>query len=379
MKRFLVVLLIPFSQLLSQNNLDTIATANVITGVKHFTIVEHKVPWSINVVKIDLKNPHIKIETSKASNLILGTEKPSVMAKQNSYTGHKVVAAVNGDFYHAGGIPTNIQIRNGQIITHPISRTIVAFDKNNKPMINPITFFGKVFSKNSSYQISSINKERKPNQLVMINKYYGESTDTDNSGREVLVQRINKWTVNDTVKCVVKKIQIGLGNTKIPDTSYAVFSTEGSANEFTKTLKLGDTVKVLNQITPGFANIREAIGGFIQIIKNGKDYVDQSYLKENKPAHALLRHPRTAVGISKDSTYFYIVTVDGRQNHSAGITLHELAGVMIKLGVYDALNLDGGGSTCMVINDSIVNKPSDGFERAVGNALLVVEKKSEEN
>ena len=85
------------------------------------------------------------------------------------------------------------------------------------------------------------------------------------------------------------------------------------------------------------------------------------------------RHPRTAIGWN--DSYFYLVTVDGRQPHlSVGMTLNELARYLVSLGCREAMNLDGGGSTTMWVGGSVVNRPSDGEERAVANALILLRK-----
>lgn len=89
--------------------------------------------------------------------------------------------------------------------------------------------------------------------------------------------------------------------------------------------------------------------------------------------HAL--HPRTAVGVSKDGSQVFLVVVDGRQpGYSEGITLVELATWMKKLGCWDAINLDGGGSSTLVTKQAdlapkIGNSVSGGFERSVANHL----------
>jgi len=371
MKILLFLLFLSIQNLNAQARLYTNSSQKVREGISFTSISAPSIPWQINVLEIDLTNPLIKIESVKASNKIYGIEKVSVMAKQNTFGNQIVVGAVNGDFYHAGGIPTNLQVRNGQIITMPIERTVIAFDINNKPMMNTVSYSGKIFSGKNSYKINGVNTSRN-NNLVLYNKFFGDSTSTNSNGREVLVQRINQWLVNDTVNCVVKKIQIGIGSMLIPDTTYAVISTEGSAIEFTKHIRAGDTIKIVNSIKPAVSKIKEAIGGFVQVIKDGKDYVDQSWIKEKKPGHALLRHPRTAIGFSKDSTKLFLITVDGRQEKSVGMTLRELADLMLKLGVYQGLNLDGGGSTTMVVNNAVVNNPSGGVERAVGNGFLII-------
>jgi hypothetical protein len=91
------------------------------------------------------------------------------------------------------------------------------------------------------------------------------------------------------------------------------------------------------------------------------------------------RHPRTAAGIARGGRRLLLVTVDGRQSYSDGMTLRELANVMLALGARAAINLDGGGSTAMVVKSpatgrlTVANRPSDqSGERAVGNALAVV-------
>lgn len=84
-------------------------------------------------------------------------------------------------------------------------------------------------------------------------------------------------------------------------------------------------------------------------------------------------HGRTAVGVSKDGTCAYFVVADGRRSDAPGLTLGQLAAWMAaSLDVCSAINLDGGGSSTMWVGDQVVNKPSDGFERNVGNHLAVV-------
>ncbi|MEW5740357.1 MAG: phosphodiester glycosidase family protein [Myxococcota bacterium] len=84
------------------------------------------------------------------------------------------------------------------------------------------------------------------------------------------------------------------------------------------------------------------------------------------------RHPRTAVGLSQDSKKLYLVVVDGRRTGAAGMTCGELATLLHGLGAYHAMNLDGGGSSTMYVQgQGVVNRPSDGSERTVGNHLAV--------
>ena len=83
-------------------------------------------------------------------------------------------------------------------------------------------------------------------------------------------------------------------------------------------------------------------------------------------------HPRTAIGLSRDGGTMYIVVTDGRREGVPGLTLPELAQFLDELGACTAMNLDGGGSSAMWVENQIVNRPSDGVERNVGNHVAVI-------
>ncbi|MGE5593740.1 MAG: phosphodiester glycosidase family protein [Betaproteobacteria bacterium] len=113
-----------------------------------------------------------------------------------------------------------------------------------------------------------------------------------------------------------------------------------------------------------------AIGGGPRLVKDGKVHITSGE-ERFKPDVAVGRAPRTAAGITTDGKLL-LVAVTGRQAyHSIGVTLEELANLMVELGARDAMNLDGGGSSTMVVRDYVMNTPSDGQERRVADAILV--------
>ena len=118
------------------------------------------------------------------------------------------------------------------------------------------------------------------------------------------------------------------------------------------------------------ADARQVIAGSDILLREGKNALD------NTSAFALNRHPRTAVGLADAGKTLVCVVVDGRAAPGAiGMTLRELADLMLSLGCSEALNLDGGGSSEIIARDAntgqlrVLNKPSDGHERAVANVL----------
>ena len=118
--------------------------------------------------------------------------------------------------------------------------------------------------------------------------------------------------------------------------------------------------------------IQEAVGGSVYLVKDGKSVVDSSADYYNS------RHSRTCVGITAEGKVVLMV-LDGRQEpFSAGGSAEELAQIMLDAGCVTAINLDGGGSTTFVAKQegsdtlTVVNRPSDGYERSVSSSLMVV-------
>lgn len=368
--KILFLSLILVSTSFSQLNFDTVSNLQVGMGIFYKKYIEYSKPWNIYVLEIDLNVPYNSIETIKAQDRLAGFEKTSSMARRMSYPGHIAVGAINGDFYGGTGIPINIQIRDGQLLRRPSVQSTVGFSDNKKPMLARVNFSASVKKGNSSTAINGVNENRGTNQLILFNKFYGTNTGTNIYGTEVAVKSISQWYANDTVVCIVTNKVTGTGGMALND-STTVLSGNGTAATWLSNLAVGDTVKIFMGLSPGVAKLKELIGGFPKIVYNGADYVDQGYLEEGGPSHTYERHPRTAVGFSQDSSKIYFVAVDGRSAQSVGMTLHELADFMQRIGIYQGINFDGGGSTTVFVRDSVMNVTSDGVERSVANAMAV--------
>lgn len=120
----------------------------------------------------------------------------------------------------------------------------------------------------------------------------------------------------------------------------------------------------------GFANAVDLVGGTPQLVVDGGLAVAGDL--DGDGSSFFQRQPRTAVGVTSDGTMLLVV-VDGRQpGYSVGMTLRELSSFMLSLGARNAMNLDGGGSSAMWVNGLVVNQPSDGSERVIADALVVL-------
>ncbi|HHE54996.1 MAG TPA: phosphodiester glycosidase family protein, partial [Caldithrix abyssi] len=346
---------------------------NVAPGIvyKHLRVFEKF--WNINFLEIDLKNPYVKIETVKAENSLTGTETVSSMARKRSFAGHQVVAAINADFFDIDGVPNNVQVVQGQILQNPTNVSTLGFDAENHPWLGMVSFNGEIITKNGNHSIQGINKIREPDEIVLYNSYYGSSTKTDRWGSEAAIHPITPWIVNDTVWAVVTAKQSFKGDMAIPENG-AVLSAQGEAMIFLdNNAVIGDTIALVLNLTPALPKLVEMVGGFPKIVYQGKNWAAKGYQEEGGPVHAFQVHPRTAIGFNADSSKFYFFTVDGRKpGVFRGMTLPELADVMIDFGVAYGVNLDGGGSTTFVLSTEVKNFPTEGEERPVAAALLAV-------
>ncbi len=362
MKRFLPIFIL--TVLVTFNvNANSIDSTIVGPGVMHYHEYRAEGPWHLNILKIDLENEWIKIETVKANDRLKSLERTSSMAARNDANGHRIVGGTNGDFYAGDGSPIGTQIINGEILKSYNDWQTIGFDINKLPMIANVNFSGQLIIGDSSNAINGVNDVRSTNHLTLYNNYFGSTTVTNIYGSEALLTPISEWLVNDTVSFVIDSFVQGQNNSVIPN-GKVILSGHGSSEDFMiNNLTAGDTVKLILTMTPGLPQLNQMIGGNAKIVNNGVSIGSTGD-----------RHPRTSIGFDSDSTTLYMFTVDGRQpGFSIGMTLRELSDYMVEWGVYQGLNLDGGGSTTMIARGNIKNSPSDpGGERSVSNSIFIV-------
>lgn len=357
----------------SQIILDTVQHQQVGPGMFYTKYVVQSILWSIDVLEADMTNEYFAVETVKAFELLAGgREKTSSMSVRKNLSGHWVVGGVNGDFFNlTTGMPNNIQVENGEVLRNERADwPTIGFNLNNGVSISNTYLTGALVLKDTAIVLNGINVPRSDNQLNFYNHFFGTSTGTTESGFEAVVRPVNGWFANDTIYCVVDSINAEEKNTILTNGSMIISASREIANYLYANLFVSDTVKIILNISPSVSKLKEMMGGHPIIIQDG-----YSASMDPNDSFVYTRHPRTAVGINNDTTKLFLVTVDGRQLSSLGMNLFELADLMLQLGVYQGINLDGGGSTTMVIRNEVMNSPSDvSGERPVSNALLVISK-----
>jgi Tol biopolymer transport system component len=130
-----------------------------------------------------------------------------------------------------------------------------------------------------------------------------------------------------------------------------------------ETLRPGEELAV-TWFFRGWSGVADSVGGFPVLVEDGN-------VTQNCPSALCQRHPRTGIGITAGNVALLVV-VDGRSPKSAGLTIRQFGQLFKQLGATDAVNLDGGGSSTMVVRGKIRNEPSDGTERHVCCAVLIL-------
>lgn len=312
-------------------------------------------PNVVNYLEIDLWRP-IEVKLALAQNRVFGSEHVSTLGQRLG-----AIAAINGAFFASNGRPLGVLMIDGELISEPYANRTALGLGPGLVLMEQVAFKGELLQADGQVlaMIAGLNRPRLQDELLVYTKHYGTKTNTNSHGYEV--------TVVDGVVTAVE-----MGNSTIPPGGI-VLSAHGVQRQFLTDLKVGDVLRVNLELTPNWPDlgITQIIGGGPRLVRDGKLAVNGE--AERFQADVLNgRAPRTAIGITADQKLL-LVTVNGRQPHiSAGMTLSELGNLLIDLGAEQAMNLDGGGSTTMVIRNLVLNLPSDGKERPVSNGIVVI-------
>lgn len=350
---------------------DSTATVVVEPGVKHMTIVKDGA-YAIEVLAVDLRAKSLQVESYRPVGLV----KTSEQARRNDRDGHHVVAAINADFFgFTSGWPVNNQVMNGQFVfASSTQRSHLAIDTDGRPFIGKFSFSAWVKPKSGKvYPIDGVNNIHRTNSIVLHTSF--SDTATNFTGSAFLLNLAgSSWSVGDTLRMAVTSSGIPDLVHIAKDQAVLWIGSGPDAGNVREDMTVGDTVLVFLGTQPSVRHVRTMVGGMGMILANGKPVADSINVKEKTNITFLnARHPRSFVGFDKDSTSLFLCVVDGRQERSLGMNFQEMADVLLSLGVWNAVNLDGGGSTTMVIHGKIVNSPSDKTgERPVANTLQVI-------
>jgi hypothetical protein len=304
-----------------------------------------------------------------SNGTIAGTETVSQMQARLSRTATSV--AVNGDLFSwEWSFPTGIFLRDGALHGRPASsRSALGIGLDGLLRIAQISFFGTwSVGETPRTVLNQLNRPLVGSQVGLFTPAWGAATPRRRGAVDIVVPALPATSVNVDLAGQVAEVRRG-GGTPIPEGG-AVLQATGARTAGLGALALpGAPLVVKLVLKPWWEQVADAIGGGPALVRDGRIALPTS---EGFTSYLLLnRHPRTAVGQLADGRLL-LVAVDGRSSISAGMTMRDLAVELGRLNAVTAFALDGGGSTTLAFDGDVLNVPSDGWERPVSDALMVM-------
>lgn len=378
---------------------DTVAHYYIGPGATHTHLHLSASGRNIEVFVLTLDKSDPTYTPAAVPKVIIGhdrcrdAESVSSMAARHTTDNQQILAGVNGDFFITSQFAAQHEFGN-RILGYPNMACVIDGKLAAPDMIDITSRENALIIANDgmwidatdmSYTVrradgstinpTAMNYPRRDGEVMLYNGYIGATTGTDGGTEYVLVPsgEDKAWKINAPMEFTVAGAPVTGGNTAVPEggavLSFGPGADQGAFQNLADgekvTLTVGLSLPAFNGITP---DIQDVIGGDVRILKEGT--VTTSAIRWiNTPS---AKYPRSLVGYSADRSKLVMVAVDGGSTISSGVSYYEGADLMAALGCHDALDFDGGGSTAMwTAHAGIVNRPRDGSERAVGNALYI--------
>lgn len=348
---------------------DPIQANTIADGVVHkeYFLRSDAGTQQVNVLEIDLSNPRVGIKLLTDSEGVSYLENVKNMANSDE----RVIAAINGDFFawyskdKTRGSAVGLNFSEGEMLSSaPVEEELASLVFTDSGAVLTQYFRPRMSVTTESgekVEIATLNKFDSLAKPAMYNSHWGKTFYCDGGNMRIAVVEDE-----EIVKIVSEE-----GDVEIPEDGYLIAGLADLTDFFTEGISVGESLEAELYFDPYFDDIETATGGGTVLVKNGY---------KAKITHMRYgRDFRTAAGVSKDGETLYFITAD-KHSKSVGMTLAELQEFMLEIGVFDGLNLDGGGSTQMVARSygdnaiSFVNKPENGYARPVTNALAVTVK-----
>jgi hypothetical protein len=304
-----------------------------------------------------------------AGGTVLGRERVTSMQRRLSRSA--TVAGVNGDFFtFATGHPNGIFMRDGVLATRPESSRSslgVAFDGSLRVRRWRYSGSWQVdgFRAHSMKELN--NRLRTVAGASLFTPEYGGRTPRRRRAVDVVLSGLPPTVVNGSLRARVERQRRG-GNTAVPRGGGVIQFRGRSRRAALREALHGRAVTLRLGIERFWTDVADAIGGGPRLVRNGRPVYRSG---EGFTRYQLVpRHPRTAVG-QRANGRVMLVVADGRSRASMGVSNSEMALEMVRLGAVRAMGLDGGGSSTLAFDGRVLNRPSDGSERSVGDGLMV--------
>ncbi|HEX2236319.1 MAG TPA: phosphodiester glycosidase family protein [Actinomycetota bacterium] len=341
-------------------------TRTIAPGLRYSRILDRRGPKRLRLLRMDPSRA-VALDVAVPGGDITGTARTSAMARASD-----AVAAINGTFFLPSGRPVYVLAEDGRMLATPLlwGRAMsLSADERAFFAGHPHTLVEATSSELWS-EVHDVNEtELAVHELAAYTPAGGPAHIPPKGGCSVRLEprRPARWTA---LRAGVER-RYGVtasicGDRRLRRRDGIVLSARrtGAPAEFLRALGPGRGVTL--SWTVGWRGALDVMGGNPLLLEGRRVVAPVDC------GSFCARHPRTGIGVAADGDLL-MMTVDGRQRGwSIGMSLLGFARALKRFGAVRAINLDGGGSTTMVVDGRVVNRPSDGGERRVGSALVVL-------
>lgn len=332
-------------------------------------------PLSIHVLRINLDEPSLDFEAVPGADNLATRERPSSAAARLSRPGHVAIAAINADMgARARNAPMAMFVREGELLVSPSRRTVLSLTKDRQARIGTFTTDIKLIptTGGEAITVAAFNRVGDLEGPRLFSSLWLKSEKREAEVGEVMLRTSGRLDVpSSRVDAEVVSVSSSPGQTPIPDDHLVLQMSADSIDR--DRFVAGENWSLQLAMDPAIPDVETVCGGVPRLLVDGEVVIPWKEEGVTIETFATSRHPRTGAGLDASGRQLILATTDGRQpGHSVGLTLDEHARLLLRLGAHNAANFDGGGSTTMVIEGAVVNKPSDKQgERATTSSLVI--------
>ena len=304
-----------------------------------------------------------------SNGTITGTE--TVTQMEERLSDQATAVGINGDLFNwQQGYPSGIFMRDGILQGRPISgRSSLGIGLDGTLRLARVAFFGTYGVGDSERDaLTQLNRPLDEPGVGLFTPAWGAETPRAPNAVDVVVSGFPRASPNADLTGQVLEVREG-GGTAIPPDGAVLQAIGPFGRQLTSIAEPGLPLVARLILKPWWEGVADAIGGGPALVRDGKIALPTTEFFTS--GQLLPRHPRTAVGQLADGR-IVLVVVDGRQSFSAGVNLWDLARELVGLGVVTGIAFDAGGSTTVAFDGRVLNSPSDGSERAVSTALMML-------
>jgi len=327
--------------------LSSLKSVNIAPGVVYSKTTSG---LRINVLDIDTVQAPVLVKPIVAP---VGT--PRLQTVNNLALSNHALAAVNANYFKTSGIPLGTLVIDGDWIAGPLyERVALGISKTGYPRIDKVNLGGMLTTSNleaPQIWVNNVNQQhRTGSRVIAYTRRWGSSVSLPYDGSLVAIN-----AQGEVIACAHRQLNIPYGGVVLTDSKASLLSS----------LKVGDLTYLHWQTTPSvWSDVTQAVSGGPMLIKNGNFCIDLQAEKFRGNWASNTIKARTGCGITADN-HLLLVTVEGTH------TIFDLAHILKELGAVDGMNLDGGGSTTMVVHNATVNMENKTAQRRVAAALGV--------